>query len=75
MAEHGDSGGGGTGAAFPLIFFGVLFAFWLITGAGEGPGIFGGNATTTPPEPATTTPTYLEASPEYDYEELVPSRR
>lgn len=68
MAEHGDSGGdGGTGSGFLLMFFGAILAFWLLTGAGEGPGLFGGNATTTPEGAATTSPTYLE-SPE-DYEE------
>jgi hypothetical protein len=49
MAEHGDSGSG-SGAGFLLVFFGGLIAFWLISGAGEGQGIFGNFASSTESE-------------------------
>jgi hypothetical protein len=53
MAEHGAEGGGGLGGSFVLIFFGVIVAFWFISGAGEGPGIFG-TATSTDTAGSTT---------------------
>lgn len=49
MAEHGAEGGGGLGGSFVLIFFGVIIAFWFISGAGEGPGIFGTATSTVSP--------------------------
>jgi hypothetical protein len=43
MADE-KGGGGDSGLGFFLIFFGAIFAFWLISGGGQGGGIFG-NAT------------------------------
>lgn len=59
MADHGG-GEGGLGAGFIVLFFGAIALFWLLTGAGEGGGLF--HAASSTPE---TTTEHTEREPGY----------
>jgi hypothetical protein len=48
------------------VFFGAIIAFWFLSGAGEGPGIFGGFATSTANRNASSSLAY-QAPPEERY--------
>jgi len=52
MAEEEEKKSG-SDSGFLLLFFGGLFAFWFLAGAGEGPGLF--NTATTTDEVASST--------------------